>query len=107
MSSSDAFNVTAAWDKTSYVAGDIITGNISGNDVQTTVSQQTVGPVAIPVVAADGAQSSVSLPATTVTVTTTTPQSVTIDTSRPIVDTSATPRTWVVSANKLSITATA
>lgn len=108
---SDQFNVTAAWDKASYAAGQTITGTISGNDVLTTTTTTTgtAGPVAIPVVAADGAQSTVSIPAVQVTTTSTvaTPQSVVIDTTRPIVDNGPAPRTWTVAANMLSITATA
>jgi hypothetical protein len=108
---SDTFNVTASWSAPSYTAGQTITGTISGNDVLTTTATttSTVGPVTIPVVADDGAQSTVSIPAVQVatTTTTTTPESVVIDTTRPIVDSSPTPRNWVVSANKLSITATA
>jgi hypothetical protein len=108
---SDAFNVTATWSAGSYTTGQTITGTISGGDVltKTTTTTETVGPVSVPVVAADGAQSTVSLPAVpvTVTATTATPESVVIDTTRPIVDSGATPRTWVVSANGLSITATA
>lgn len=111
MASSDVFNVTAAWSAPSYTTGQTITGTISGGDVltTTTTTTQTVGPVTVPVVAADGAQSTVSLPAVPVTVTqtTTTPESVVIDTTRPIVDNGTPARTWTVSANKLSITATA
>lgn len=107
----DNFSVTAAWDKASYNSGDVITGTISGNDVltQTTTTQQVVGPVVIPLVAADGAQSTVTLPAVQVAVTAiaSTPESVVIDTSRPIVDSGPNPRNWVASANKLSISATA
>lgn len=63
----------------------------------------------IPIVAADGAQSTVTLPTVqgTVTTTTTSPESVLIDTTRPIVDNGPNPRNWVVSADRLSITATA
>lgn len=103
----DTFNVTAAYDKPSYNQGDTITATISGDDVLTQTFQGQIGPLAIPVVSADGAQETVNLPATTVTVTQATPESVVIDTTRPIVDSSPTPRTWTVSANKLSITATA
>jgi len=107
----DTFSVTASFDKASYNAGDLITGTITGGDVltSTTTTQQTVGPVTIPVVAADGAQSTVSVPAVQVAVTSTTstPESVVIDTTRAIVDNGPNPRNWVVSANKLSITATA
>ena len=103
----DTFNVTGAYDKPSYNSGDTITVTISGGDVLTQTLQGQIGPLSIPVVAADGATATVSLPQTTVTVTTATPESVVIDTTRPIVDTSPTPRTWTVSSNKLSITATA
>jgi hypothetical protein len=108
---SDQFNVTAAWDKSSYNAGDTITGTISGSDVLTSTSTvtSTGGPVTVPVVAADGAQSTVVLPTVQVNTvtTTTTPESVVIDTTRAIVDNGSPARSWVVSANKLSITATA
>lgn len=107
----DAFSVTAAWNQASYTTGQTMTATISGNDVltQTTTTQTTVGPITVPIVAANGAQSTVSLPAVPVTVTTTatTPESVVIDTTRPIVDNGATPRKWVVAANGLSISATA
>lgn len=107
----DVFSVTAAWNQASYTPGQTILGTISGSDVLTapTTKQTTVGPVTIPIVAADGAQSTVSLPAipVTTTTTTTTPESVVIDTTRPIVDNGPSPRTWTVSANKLSISATA
>jgi hypothetical protein len=103
----DTFNVTASYDKPSYNQGDTITATISGGDVLTQTVQGQIGPVALPLVASDGAQDTLNLPQTTVTVTTATSESVVIDTTRPIVDTSPTPRTWTVSANKLSITATA
>lgn len=104
---SDTFNVTASYDKPSYNQGDIITVTISGDDILTQTMTGQIGPLSIPVVAADGAQGSVSLLQTTVTVTTATPESVIIDTTQPIVDTSPTPRTWTVAANKLSISAVA
>lgn len=107
----DTFNVTASYNQTSYTAGQTITGTISGGDVLTTTTQTQgqAGPLTVPIVAADGAQSTISFPSVPVTITTTvaTPESVVIDTTRAIVDTSPTPRTWTVSSNKLSITATA
>lgn len=103
----DAFNVTASYDKPSYNGGDTIKATISGGDVLTTTATSQVGPLVIPVVAADGAKSTVSLPQTTATVTTVTPESVVIDTTVPVVDSSPTPRVWTVSADKLSITAIA
>ena len=104
---SDLFNVTGAYDKPSYSGGDTITITISGNDIQTITTQSQVGPVTIPVVAADGATSTVVMPAEQATIITATPQSVVIDTSLPIVDTSPAPRTWTIAGNKLSISAVA
>lgn len=103
----DVFNVVGAYDKASYLQGDTITVTISGNDVLTQQSQSQVGPVTIPIVAADGAQSTITMPAEMATLTSVTPESVVIDTTRPIVDTSPMPRIWAVSTNKLSISATA
>ena len=103
----DVFSVTAAYDMPSYTQGQTITVTISGADVLTANSTGTVGPLTIPIVAADGAKTTVKVPAENVTITVATPESVTIDTSTPIVDTSPTPRTWTVSASKLSITAIA
>jgi len=103
----DVFSVTAAYDKPSYNKGDTITVTISGGDVLTTITTVQIGPLAIPVVAADGAVSTVTVPQTTATQTVATPESVTIDTTKPIVDTSPTPHTWAVSANKLSISTVA
>jgi len=108
MTNSDVFAVTASWDKPGgYQAGQTITGTIAGNDVLTTTSVVNAGPVTVPIVAADGATSTVSLPSVPVTIITTTPESVVIDTTKPIVDSGTPPRTWVVAANKLSISAAA
>ena len=104
---SDVFNVTASYDKPSYTQGQTITVTIAGGDVQTVTTQSQIGPLTIPLLAADGATSTISVPAEQATVTTTTPESVVIDTTKPIVDTSPTPRTWTVAANKLSISAIA
>jgi hypothetical protein len=104
----DVFNVTATYDKPAgYNAGDTITITISGGDVLTSTTTTTIGPVTIPIVAADGAKSTVSVPAVKATTTTTTPESVLIDTSTPIVDTGTPVRVWTVSTNKLSITSIA
>jgi hypothetical protein len=107
----DVFNVTAAWDKASYNAGDTITGTIAGSDVvtTTTTTQGTIGPVMIPVIAPDGATTTMPIAAVpfTTTTTTTTPESVVIDTTRPIVDSGTVKRNWKVSPNLLSITAVA
>lgn len=103
----DVFNVTASYDKASYTQGQTITVTIAGNDVLTVGSTSQVGPLTIPLVAADGATSSIVMPAEQATITTVTPESVIIDTTKPIIDTSPTPRVWAVAANKLSISAIA
>jgi hypothetical protein len=110
---SDTFNVTAAWSQTSYNVGQTMTGTISGTNTHTTSDTtvtETGGPVNIPVAASGGAQSTVNLPTVNVIRTipgSTTTEQVTIDTTRPIVDSSATPRNWVVSADRKSISAVA
>jgi hypothetical protein len=107
----DTFNVTASWSAGSYTAGQTITGTISGSASATTTTTTTAnaGPVTIPVVSADGSQSAVTIAAVPVTTTTTstTTEAVVIDTTRAIVDSGSPARAWTVSANKLSITATA
>lgn len=105
-------NATGTWDKAGpYSPGDVITGTISGDDVHTvtTIVNETFGPVIVPVKAEDSDTATVTFDAKTVAVpvTTTTKDSVVIDTSVPIVDNGPNPKKWVVSANKLSITATA
>jgi hypothetical protein len=74
---SDTFNVTASWSQSSYGHGQTMTGTIHGNATRTVLLLFHMS------------------------------EAVTIDTSRPIVDHSSQPRTWAVSANKLSITAVA
>jgi hypothetical protein len=103
----DVFNVTGAYDKPSYNGGDVIKVTISGTDTNTVVTTGQVGPLTVPFVATNGAKSTLSVPKTTATFTTVATLPVTIDTTLPIVDTSPTPRTWAVSADKLSITAVA
>ena len=102
----DAFNVTAAYDKPSYNQGDTMTVNISGGDVlqQSTTTQQQSGALTLNITAADGAVTSIALPPTVVNVTTvsSTPESVKIT---GITDTSG--RVWTIAATGLSATATA
>lgn len=104
---SDQFNVTGAYDRPSYQGGDTIRITISGEDVVTETSQSQIGPIVIPIMAAGGAQETITMPAQQATITTVSHLSVTIDPSRPIVDSSPAPRIWTISADKLSITATA
>jgi hypothetical protein len=107
----DVFSVTAAWvypaGKTSYTTGDVMKFVISGGDVltQTTTSNATLGPFSAPLVAADGATSTVNVPATSVTVTTTTSTPESVKMSGPPTDPSG--RVWTVAADGLSATATA
>jgi hypothetical protein len=104
MTTSDKFNVTAAYDKAAYNNGDTITVTISGNDVQTSVTQGTVGPLTLHLTAADTATTDITIPAQPVTITTTTPESVVLT---GITDTSSTPRVWTVAASGVAATATA
>lgn len=103
----DAFNVTGAYDKSSYVGGETIRITISGDDVLTSTSQSQIGPIVIPLVAQDGAQSTITMPAEQATITSVSHLSVTIDPAVAIVDNSPTPRTWTLSTDKLSISAVA
>lgn len=111
---SDVFSVSASWSQASYTAGQTMVGTISGTNAHTTggtTTHQTGGPVTIPVSASpSGGQSTVTLSgidvATTVSGTTTT-EAVLIDTTRAIVDTGTPVRTWVVSADRKSISAVA
>lgn len=100
----DTFNVTGTYDKLSYIQGDLITVTISGGDVLTQQIQATIGPLVLTITAADGATTTVDMPAVPVTLTTSTPESVTITA---VQDTNATPRIWTISASGLSATATA
>jgi len=98
----DTWNVTAAYDKPSYNAGDTMTVTITGGDVQSVTSAQQTGALTITLKAADGATTTIQVPATTVNTTTTTPQSVQITS---ITDTSG--RQWTIAGNGLSATAKA
>lgn len=99
---SDAFNVTAAYDKPSYNAGDVMTVTISGGDVQTTINTGQTGALTLTITAADGATTTIALPATVVKTTITTPQSVKITS---IADTSN--RVWTIATSGLTATAIA
>jgi hypothetical protein len=105
----DTFNVTFAWSQTTaYTPGSTMTGTISGNDVltTTTTTNQTVGPLTLTLTAADGSTQTITTTSATaqVTSTSTTPESVTIT---KVVDNSASPLTWTIAANGLSISAVA
>lgn len=69
----DTFNVTAAYDKSSYNQGDTFKISISGNDVltTTTVTQQQMN-CSFQITAADGATETVTAGPVTVNVTTVT-----------------------------------
>lgn len=102
----DTWNVTAAYDKPSYNKGDTLTVTISGDDVltTTTTTQQQSGALTLTLTAADGAKTSIALPATSVNVSTTTTshQSVKIT---GVSDSSG--RTWTVGTTGLTATALA
>ena len=101
----DTFNVTAAFDKASYNAGDTMKVTITGDDVLTQQVQTTqTETVTVSIVAADGATTTVgpvSAPVVTTT-TTTTHESVKIAS---IGDASG--RTWTVDPSGLFATAVA
>lgn len=99
---SDTWNVTAAYDKTSYNAGETMTINISGGDVQTITTDSPGGNVTLTITAADGAVTTVSLSPTSISTTVATPQSVAIT---GVADDSG--RVWTISGNGLSASATA
>jgi hypothetical protein len=104
----DQFNVTAAYDKPSYVGGDTIKVTISGDDVVTSVATVQIGPLAIQVInPSDGVTQIINAPAEQATITTVAHNSVIIDTSVPIIDSSTAPRVWTPSTDKLSITSVA
>ncbi|WP_024516839.1 hypothetical protein [Bradyrhizobium sp. Tv2a-2] len=102
----DTWNVTAAYDKSSYNAGDVMTVTISGNDVltTTTTTQQQSGALTLTLTASDGSTTTITIPATTVTSThtTSTPESVTVT---GFSDDSG--RVWTIAPSGLSISATA
>lgn len=105
----EQFNVTAAWDKASYATGDTPRATISGSAVATTTttSQVMLGPITIPIVDANQQPGTVQLAAVPAMLSqiVATPESVTIDPSRPIVDNGPNPLVWTVGADKLSIVA--
>lgn len=107
----DTFNVSAAYNKASYAAGETIAATIAGTNTHTDMvtTRETVGPVTVPVVSDSGAKSTISIPAVEVTRTSgaTVDEEVFIDTTRAVMDTGPTPRAWVVSADRKTITATA
>lgn len=98
----DTFNVTAAYDKSSYTVGDAITATISGSDVLTNTVSGTSSAFALSATMADGSTASISMPAAAVSVITTAPESVRITA---VNDTSG--RTWAIAANGLSASAVA
>lgn len=98
----DTWNVTGAYDKSSYNKGDTMTVTISGGDVLSTTTVQQSGTLTLTITAADGATTTITMASVPINVTTTTPESVKIT---GVTDTSG--RTWTIAANGLSMTATA
>lgn len=102
---SDTFNVTAAYDKESYVQGETITVAITGDNTHVEESIGQAGPIDITVQAeGSGAQHSFQIASAPVAITTTTHEAVRIISA---VDTGPTPRTWTINAEGNQITATA
>lgn len=100
----DTFNVTAAYDKASYNTGDTMKVSISGDDVLTQSVTLSAGPLTLGIKAADGATETITVPATTVLGTTSTPESVVITS---VTDSGTPPRTWTIDPSGLFATATA
>lgn len=98
------FNVTAAYDKPSYVQGETMTVTISGDEVHTSTSQGQIGPLDLTITSIDGDTEVINVPQTSVTITTSAHNSVKITS---VSDTSPTPRTWTIDASGTKITAVA
>ena len=104
---SDQWNVTAAYDKPAYNAGDVMTIAITGNDVvtDTTTTVAPSGTVTLTITnPTNNSVTTITVPPQniTTTTTTTTPESVKITA---VVDDSN--RQWVIDPSGLSATATA
>jgi hypothetical protein len=96
---------TASWDKSAYNVGDTMKATVAGTLPHTVTTQETVGPVTIPVASANS-QSTVELSAVQVTRTTTTDEDVFIDAAAgATLDLAG--KQWTVSADRKSITAAA
>jgi len=99
---SDQFNVTAAITPANPRTGDTLTLTISGDDVQTTETSGTIGPLSLSLTAADGATTTLTVDAVPYTLVTSTEESVKITgVSDP------TGRVWSVADDGLTATATA
>lgn len=98
----DQFNVTAAVTPANPTTGDTITVTISGDDVLTTISAGTIGPLSLSLTAADGATTTITVPAVPYNLATATHESVKITS---VSDPSG--RRWTVGANGLTATAVA
>ncbi len=97
---SDTFKVTATLDKPAYKAGETMTLRISGTATHDVTTTGTLAG-SISIQAADGATETIPLPASTVEVTTSVPETFRI---MGIADP---PRVWTVSADGQSATAIA
>lgn len=102
----NTWNFIASYDKPSYDKGDTMTATISGDYVltTTTTTQQQSGALTLTLTAADGAKTSISLPATAVNVSTTTTSHQPVKITG-VSDTSG--KAWTIGATGLTATALA
>ena len=101
----DTWNVTAAYDKASYVQGETMTLTIAGDFVHDVAEVVQVGPDTLTVVSATGETEMLTIQHAEATLTHAVHEDVVIDPTNPIVDAGG--RTWVISADGKSITAVA
>jgi hypothetical protein len=98
----DTWNVTGAVTPANPTTGQAITLTISGGDVLTQTVAGTIGPLTLNLTAADGATTTITVPAVPYQQVTSTPESVKITS---VSDPSG--RLWTVAANGLTASATA
>lgn len=101
MSSTDQFNVTAAVAPANPKTGDAVTITISGDDVVTTTTPGTAGPIVLHLASTGGATLDLNVPSFPIQVVTATHESVKITGA-----TDPAGRVWTVVGNGLAITAT-
>jgi hypothetical protein len=102
MTSSDQFNVTATIAPDNPKTGDTLTLTISGDDVVTTTTAGTIGPLTLALKAADGATTEITVPEVPYQLVTASHESVVIT---GVTDPSG--RSWTVAQDGLTATATA
>lgn len=100
MPATDQFNVTAAVTPANPKTGDTITVTITGDDVQTTTTAGTGGPLTLHLASSDGATLDFTVPSFPIQIVTATHESVKIT---GVTDPAG--RTWTVAAGGLTASA--